>query len=379
MTPELWERLNPLFMEAVQRLPSERKAYIAAACGDDSVLLSGLTALVEEYELQSTATQQIDAVARRIVNSASETPLVEGDLVLGRFRIIRRLGSGSLGDVYEAFDSNLAHVVALKVIRSAIVGNETVLARFRKQVQLARRLFSPNIGRIYELFVFKESSGANNGAFMTMEFLDGQTLADALNQGLLPPGESEAIAFDICTALAAIHSAGLVTRDLKTRNIMLVPREGRRHAVLMDLGLARDLAHNRAVQPAPGLTVPGDSAETAEYCAPERSHAGTAITPATDLYALGIILYQLATGLHPFADQGAANPPGSAGGSVNRVAAHRWNSVIQKCLEFDPASRYQSASEVARALRLTSLSWAILRQFRRFRRNGRQDSCSRRQ
>ena len=364
MKRELWERLNPLFIDALERPLSERKAFVAAACGDDAELRTELWARLEEHEvLRDAASHHIDAVARQIISSADETGLACGELILGRFQIIRRLGGGGMGDVYLAYDSELAHVVALKLIRPEIAGNEVILARFKKEVQIARRLSGPNICRIHELFVFKDSSGPNNSALITMEFLDGVTLADALNQGPLSRSEAKSIALDICTALTVIHGAGIVHRDLKSRNIMLVNFDGRRHAVVMDFGLAHE-SHKRDIAADTALTAPGGFVGTPEYCAPEQFHGGQ-ITPATDIYALGIVLHELTTGKRPFSASIAPARRGKRPDSISAVnpdLPHRWNRVIQKCLEFDPASRFQSAGEVARALRLSALPMPLLKQ-----------------
>jgi len=365
MTPELWERLNPLFMEAVERQPTERKAFIAAVCGDDAELRNELSALVEAHEVRDAAIHDIDAIVRKIVTSPGHTTLASGDLVLGRFRIVRPLGSGGMGDVYEAFDSELSQTVALKLIRPEIARNDAILARFKREVQLARRLSGPNICRIHELFVFKDPKGSNDGAFLTMEFLDGVTLADALKHGSVSKVDAEWIALDICTALTTVHAAGIIHRDLKSRNIMLVSRDGGRRAVVMDFGLAHELSPRETGETA--LTVPGGFLGTPECCAPEQFQGG-AITPATDIYAFGIVLYELATGMHPFASPNALGAAVLRGrrptpvSSVNPSAPNRWDHVIQKCLEFEPSNRFQSVAEVAQALRPDAFHLSNLRQ-----------------
>lgn len=355
MTPELWERLSPLFNHAVERPSAERGDFVAAACGDDSELRRELLALVEAHERQESASEEISVKIRNSVTAAG-TPS-PGDLILNRFEVIRHIGAGGMGDVYEAFDRELAQTIALKMIRRDIAGDEGILIRFKKEVQLARRLTGPNICRTHELFVIKADGGLTGQAFFTMEFLQGVTLAERLANGALPWREAGPIAQDICAGLGMIHRAGIIHRDLKSRNIMLADRDGSIRAVLMDFGLAREL-------PVPGLagetglTMPGLVLGTPEYMAPEQFE-GKAPTPATDIFAIGIILYELLTGRHPFA---SSNPLGAAvlrgrrpvpASGVNHTVPHQWDVVIGKCLEYDPSRRYQSAEELARALRLT--------------------------
>jgi eukaryotic-like serine/threonine-protein kinase len=366
MTPELWERLNPLFMQAVERLPPERDAFIAEVCGTDSELRAELAALVAVHAQQEATAENIDVIARRLVATAAHGTLRIGDLLLGRFRIVRHLGSGGMGDVYEAFDAELSHPVALKLIRSEIIQDDILLARFKKEVQLARRLSGPNICRIHEFFVLRGKVGSNNGAFLTMELLEGVTLAERLKDGPLPQGEAEAVAVGICMGLCAIHGAGIVHRDLKTRNIMLAKRDGSSQAVLMDFGLACDLSPEKSTGET-ALTLPGALMGTPAYMAPEQFE-GTSVTPAADIYALGIVLYELSTGRHPFASSNAIGTAILRGrrlnpaSSVNRAVPHRWDSVIERCLEFEPSRRYQSADEVARSLRSSKFRFAKMQQ-----------------
>ena len=202
--------------------------------------------------------------------------------------------------MYEAVDLELSQSVALKTIRPEIAGNPSVLSRFKKEVQLARRFSGPNVCRIHELFVIGSDGAAAGAAFLTMEFLEGITLAEKLRQaGPMSWREAKAIATDLCVGLSTIHAAGIIHRDLKSRNIMLADRNGSQRAVLMDFGLARELVPPSTAKES-GLTVPGAVLGTPEYMAPEQFE-GKAVTPATDIYAMGVLLYELVTGKHPFA------------------------------------------------------------------------------
>lgn len=354
MTPELWERLNPLFQEAVERPQQDRAAFVAAVCGTDQELRRELVALLDAHEHQTTLAGRFGSELDRLVDSADPRHLAPGALIFDRFEVVSHLGSGGMGDVYKAFDRELDQMVALKMIRHEIVRNEQILSRFKREVQLARRLSGPNLCRIYELFVLKEKTGLIAGAFLTMELLDGISLADKVNQGALSLRDVNAIAVDICSGLSVMHNAGIIHRDLKTRNIMLADRNGAQRAVLMDFGLAFDVSEP-TVSALTGLTLPGAVLGTPEYMAPEQFE-GKRVTSAADIYAVGIVLYELVTHKNPFASsspmgaavlRGKKPPPPS---SVVPGLPRRFDFVIAKCLEYEPALRFQSAEQVARAL-----------------------------
>lgn len=283
---------------------------------------------------------------------------VPGELLLQRFRIVRLIGSGGMGEVYEAEDLEVGWRVALKTIRSEITGNLQLQSRFRREVQLARRVSHPNICRIHELFVLPESAGIVAGSrryptlFLTMEFLPGITLAEKLQRdGPLPWREAEAAIAQICAGLEAIHSAGIVHRDLKTRNIMLVEANGSKRVLLMDFGLALE------IEAAAGGDDTSWIAGTPDSMAPEQFD-GRPVTAAADIYALGLVIYEMVTGKKPFA---AATPIAAAAlrarrpepaSSIRHNVPSGWNEVIDRCLKYDPEDRYPSASRVIAALRV---------------------------
>jgi tetratricopeptide (TPR) repeat protein len=355
MTPELWQRLKPLYMDALETPVERRLQYVEDVCGTDAEMKKELNALLAENKNQ-TDTLDAPLIRLRDPYSAKEQLLTCGELILGRFRIMRHLGSGGMGDVYEANDIDLQlGRIALKTIRPAIAENPETLARFKEEVILARRVSGPHVCRIHELFVPPPQTAAKYGAFLTMEFLEGTTLSNRISEvGPLPLSEASMIITQLCTALQSIHEAGVIHRDLKPRNIMLVPHNGSEKVVVMDFGLARVLA--REAQGAKtDITVPGVVMGTPDYMAPEQFE-GRDVSPATDIYALGLILYELVTGKQPF----ATNTPLAAAvrrgkplapvSSIRREIPAAWDDVITRCLEYDAERRYQSANEVINAL-----------------------------
>src|SRR5271170_4439112 len=303
MTPELWQRLKPLFHAALEEGVQSRAAFVDAACNGDLELKKNLEQLLQA-EQQETAT--LDAPLAHLNGSLDDrgARFQPGELVLGRFRIIRPIGKGGMGEVYEAEDLQLG-IIALKTIRHGIASSSDAFERFRQEVQLARRVSGPQVCRIHELYLLPASAGFDATAFLTMEYLDGITLFEKMQRdGPLPWKEARNIALEICEGLRLIHEKGIIHRDLKTSNIMLGKEEANPRVVLMDFGLARDFSADKAVDAAPAekpaKTLPQMIVGTPDYMAPEQFE-GKPVSPATDIYALGVVLYVLVTGLQPYA------------------------------------------------------------------------------
>jgi eukaryotic-like serine/threonine-protein kinase len=209
---------------------------------------------------------------------ASEPELV-GQTLAGRFDLLAVLGSGGMGDVYRAHDRELVEQVALKVINREHLTHETALTQFREEVKLARRVTHRNVARTFEL-------GHDEGrTFYTMELVEGESLTYRIARGKLPIGDAVAIASELCDGLAAAHAVGVVHRDIKPGNILLGV-DGR--VVLVDFGVAKIRA-----------TELPDISGTPGYMAPEQAR-GEPANPASDLYAVGVVLYEMLTGQRAF-------------------------------------------------------------------------------
>jgi serine/threonine protein kinase len=359
MTSELWERLKPLFHAALEEDTENRAAFISSACNGDIELKRHLEELLDA---EQKGTGSLDAPVAHLNGFFNDNGgrFQPGELVLGRFRIVRQVGRGGMGEVYEAEDLQLG-TVALKTIRGGIASSSDAFERFRQEVQLARRVSGPQVCRIHELYLLPASGGHKATAFLTMEYLDGITLYEKVHRdGPLPWKEALNITLEICEGLRLIHEKDVIHRDLKTGNIMLCKQAGVMRIVLMDFGLARDFGADAVEKgtssQGPGKTLPQMIMGTPEYMAPEQFEAKP-VSPATDIYALGIVLYELVTGLRPYAADTPvaaairrAKPP-QLPSSLRPKIPGQCDRIIARCLEYDPEKRFQSAKEVAKALR----------------------------
>ena len=224
--------------------------------------------------------------ATRVANTpqGSGSSLEDGGILAGRYEIIKQLGEGGMGAVFKARDIELDRLVALKVIRPELAGNPAILQRFKQELILARKITHRNVIRIFDLGV------ADGFRFITMEYVEGEDLSSVLEKRpKLEPEEAVNILRQVLGALQAAHTEGVVHRDLKPQNIMIDPT-GR--ACVMDFGLARSLE-------ATGMTQVGAVMGTPAYMSPEQAKGMTA-DERSDLFSLGIIAYQLLTGVVPF-------------------------------------------------------------------------------
>jgi Protein kinase domain len=280
--------------------------------------------------------------ANATIDHAPSTPdvgprFVPGMVLGGRYRIVAALGKGGMGEVWRADDLALGQPVALKFLPPHLADDPDRLQRFRKEVAVARKVSHPNCCRVYDLGESPRGAGAIPLAFLSMEYIDGENLDALLRRvGRLPEEKAVEVARQLCQALAAVHEQGLLHRDLKPANVML---DGRGRVRLTDFGLAAAAEDLSATELRSG---------TPQYMAPEQL-AGKEVSVRSDLFALGLVLYELFTGKTAFAGVGRDTPPLKPSSHVTRLnpAVER---IILRCLERDPAGRPASALAVVAAL-----------------------------
>jgi len=285
---------------------------------------------------------QRSASQRASVRTIVSVPIFEvGDVLGGRYEIVKLLGEGGMGAVYKASDRELDRPVALKVIRPELASSSSMLARFKQELLLSRQVTHKNVIRIYDL------GDADGVKFITMEFVEGRDLRALIHEKKkYSPEEAVEVMQQVCQALQAAHSVGVIHRDLKPQNIM---REENGRILVMDFGLARTMEGD-------GMTQTGALVGTMEYMSPEQA-LGKELDQRSDVFTAGLILYELLTGNMPFKAETAlaslirrTQERAIPVSDLDRNIPGALSSIVSKCLERDPNLRYQSAEEVLRAL-----------------------------
>jgi HAMP domain-containing protein len=332
-------------------LPVESKDEIGILARSFKAMLEELKEkeALEKYVASLTMTVGADAetlVAGRLTSGAPSVPRGSepqvGQVFAARYEIQSVLGKGGMGIVYKAHDRDLDDLVAIKTLRGdALSADPSLLERFKQEIRLARRITHPNILRTHDL---GETGGLR---YLSMEFVKGITLKNLVESGqILPTPVALRIAKQICAGLAAAHEVGVIHRDIKPQNILIEPTGGLK---IMDFGIAR-LTQDR------GMTATGTVVGTPDYMSPEQAR-GVALDFRSDIYSTGVVLYEVFTGSLPFeGDSPLAvvlkhvqeKPP--APQTVNPRIDLKIAAIVLKCMEKDPAQRYQTVNELYEAL-----------------------------
>jgi len=359
MTPQDHARIKDLFLEAAKRPTDQRDAYLRDACGGDAPLRAEVERLLRHHRELSDSTRMLDDLQRTVPlpggappapASREKTPpprgapeslllipeLAPGTVLGKRFRIVNRLGSGGMGDVYRAEDLKVRQAVALKFLPPQWAADRAWLARLADEVRVARSVTHPYLCRLHDLVTIGDRT------FICMEYIDGEDLNALLRRvGRLPTDKAPETARQLCAAVAALHANNILHRDLKPANVMI---DGNGQVHITDFGLAR-LSDD----------VPAHEirAGTPAYMAPEQM-AAREVTPLSDLYSMGMILYEIYTGRRPFEAEDfrgylklkqttRPEPPSKYMPFIDPRAER----VIMRCLEREPAMRPASALDAA--------------------------------
>ena len=321
--PSFHEDAKDLFLRALAVPPDQRSTFVAGACGTDARLREEVESLLAHHrEGESTGpVRPVDTAAPRFA---------AGQVFAGRYRMIARLGRGGMGEVWRADDLTLATPVALKFIRSSTAGTR---AGILNEVRLARKITHPAVCRVFDV------GEADGEVFFSMELVRGEDLASLIRRvGRLPSEKVIDIARQLCGGLMAAHAEGVLHRDLKPANV-LIDDEG--HVRITDFGIA-----------VAGIAaVPQVLVGTPDYMAPEQLLPGAPLTERTDVYALGLVLYELIVGQHAFNRSGTRMSPARPSTFLPYVSAPLERVVLQ-ALSPDPRDRPASAEALLASLPL---------------------------
>ena len=320
MTPEQWERLKIVFQGALDLPSNARRAWVAQQCADDSTLLREAEALLQTHETAGTFLEQPAQV-----DPADLETLLPGTMI-GSYKVLDEIGRGGMGVVYRAEDLRLGRTVALKALPSAVAMHPDLRQRLRREARAAATISHPSVAVVYAL------EEMDDHLFIASEYVRGETLRSQIARGPIAPDRARAIAADIAGALAAAHEAGVIHRDLKPENVLIKSDGG---VKVVDFGIAQ-IEGPEATR----LTRTGSMLGTPAYMAPEQL-LGETVDGRADIYALGIVLSEMLTGRHPLQGRGA---------SRNVHLAGPFGTIIGRCLNADPANRYESARDLAAEL-----------------------------
>jgi len=360
MDAKRWKKVDDLLQSALGLPAVEREAFLRRACGDDSVLQEEVRSLLSSHEKAGSflrgaafdlASQAAIVEAQGDTLQSSLAPVPNASLsketTLGQYTVLARVGAGGMGVVYRARDKRLERDVAIKVFPPGVQIDETARKRFRKEAMALAKLNHPNVAAVYDV---GEQDGTD---YMVMEYVPGKSLAERVHAGALPVSEAVSLADEVAKALQEAHEQGIVHRDLKPANIVVTPKG---HAKVLDFGLAKLLAPEGGKDAT--LSLPGSVGlvGTPRYMSPEQAQGGS-VDERSDLWSLGVVLYETLAGKPPF--------DGKGGVGVLRAVLEQTpkplhelrpdvpkevERIVLRALQKDPSKRYQSAAEMERDL-----------------------------
>ena len=333
MTPEEFQRLSEMFEAVIQQPPERREACIDALSAGNEELREELRVLVESH-------RDNDRFLESGVIEDADGPLHPGDSI-AHYTIEREIGNGGMGIVYLADDTRLNRKVAVKALHSHLVADARQRERFRQEARAAALLSHPAVATVHAL---EELDGH---FYIVSEYVRGETLAATLEREKFSPNDALQIAVQVAEGLAEAHDRGIIHRDLKPQNVIRTPQQ---QAKIIDFGLARIHDSDSIEQ---HLTQTGLLMGSPGYMSPEQLRGDT-VDFRSDIFAFGILLYELLSGTHPFQDRTAAattaailrNEPASLTG-IDRAL----DAIVRRCLQKEPGDRYSSTRQLVDDLR----------------------------
>jgi serine/threonine protein kinase/Tol biopolymer transport system component len=342
MRPERWQVIEQLFHAALERVPVERSAFLAEACRGDSALHREITSLLSSFEQTGSF---FDATASPLAAQMFDDRVGE---TIGPYQVLSVLGSGGMGTIYLAHDARLGRKIALKLLPAQFTNDKDRLHRFQQEARAASALNHPNILTVYEIEQKKDLH------YIATEFIDGLTLRQKMADTRMSISEKLSIAIQIASALDAAHTAGIAHRDIKPENVM-IRSDG--YVKVLDFGLAKLTEYSTSELTntnQPGLnTDPGRVMGTPRYMSPEQAR-GLEVDARTDIFSLGVLIYEMVTGRAPFAGSTPSDvlaallkdEPELLTASAPEVPLEL-ESVVKRTLAKNREHRYQTAAELS--------------------------------
>src|SRR5829696_3112385 len=350
--PQRWQRVKDIFEGALERRGAEREAFLDRACDADTHVRNEVESLLRSYEVAGSF-MEAPAVAQAADDLATGQKLIPGQRVK-HYQIVNLIGEGGMGEVYLATDTILGRRVALKVLPAFVSTDPERLRRFTQEARAASRLSHPNVCVVHEI---GETDDAR--PFIAMEYVEGMTLRQRIRDHAMKLGDVLDIAIQVAEGLIAAHEAGIVHRDIKPENIIIRP-EG--YVKILDFGLAKLTERHKSATHTTMSTLlfdssPGIVIGTAAYMSPEQAR-GVAVDERTDIWGLGVVLYEMASGRPPFSGE---TPTDVVVAIVEReqlpISQHvegtppELERIVKKALRKDRNERYQIVKEMAIDLR----------------------------
>src|SRR5688572_19913998 len=348
-----WQKVREVFDSALRHRPDERRKFVNEVCGDDKTLLAEVESLLSSHD-SAESFMETPAVAEVAHMIEIETKKLEAGKRFGHYEIIKQIGAGGMGEVYLAKDSRLERNTAIKILRGNVAQDEERMQRFVREAKSASALNHPNIITIYEIGETEDTH------FIATEYIEGDTLRERLKGASINLKSALEIAIQVANALDAAHRTGIVHRDIKPENIMIRP-DGL--VKILDFGIAKlseppavagglIVNDSEAATAIKAYTSPGLIIGTVAYMSPEQAR-GLTVDARTDVWSLGVVLYEMVAGRLPFEGQTSSDvissilqkePPALT--LFSDEADARLDEIVTKALTKDKEERYQSAKEL---------------------------------
>ena len=355
MSSDRWKQVNAIVSDLIEQQPEDQDAFLGQVCGNDSELRREVKSVLASKAGRGESLT--DPVSLSGETREEELPLKTGQMV-SHYRILGKIAEGSMGQVYRGEDTRLNRPVALKFLPGKLAEDRQSLERFKREARAASGLNHPNICTIYDV-------GEHEGQpFIVMEYLDGETLVHRIKNGPIPPSRLIHFAIQIAEALQAAHSQGILHRDIKPANVLVMMND---HVKLLDFGLAKLVRQMPASSTHQSLEAPltavGMAVGTPYYMSPEQL-LDQELDGRSDIFSLGVLLYEMATGILPFRGRdlpavfhAIVNKPHELATQFTPDLPEALEEVINQFLQKDRGSRYQSTEELLSDLK--RLQWEL--------------------